>query len=133
MISIPRNMKDDYKEEFQPRLHKSLLYQTLKAKTLEKDSEIISLIDKAVPYAHQRTKTIIRNMGEFTLHDSDHLFRVLHLMEKLLPAQTIRNLSSPELMLLILSAFFHDIGMAPDEEHVLIWRRAWDICPTFKD
>jgi hypothetical protein len=72
-------------------------------------------------------------MGEFTLHDGDHLFRVLHLMEKLLTEQIIKSLSSPELMLLILSAFFHDIGMSPDENEVLTWRKVWDDKPDLKD
>ena len=72
-------------------------------------------------------------MGEFTLHDGDHLFRVLNLMEKLLTEQTIKNLSSPELMLLIMSAFFHDIGMSPDEKEVLTWKKVWDAEPEFED
>ncbi len=119
-------MADDYKDEFLLRLQKSELYNTLKTKCESKDTDVIALVDSSVSYAVQRTKTIIKHMGEFTLHDSDHLFRVLNLMEKLIPEQTIKNLSSPELMLLILSAFFHDIGMAPDEKDVLIWRKVWD-------
>lgn len=119
-------MTDDYKDEFLLRLQKSALYSILKSNCEKKDTEVIALVDKAVSYAFQRTKTIIRHMGEFTLHDGDHLFRVLNLMEKLMPEQTIKNLSSPELMLLILSAFFHDLGMAPDEKQVLIWRKVWD-------
>ena len=105
-------MADDYKDEFLLRLQKSFIYETLKTKCHDKDSDVMALVDKAVSYAFQRTKTIIKHMGEFTLHDGDHLFRVLNLMEKLLTEQTIKNLSSPELMLLILSAFFHDIGMS---------------------
>jgi len=122
-------MADDYKNEFLTRLHKSEIYNTLKRKCTEKDSEVIGLVDSAVSYSVQRTKTIIKNMGEFTLHDSDHLFKVLHLMEKLLPEATLKNFSPPELMLLILTAFFHDIGMAPDEAEVLTWRKIWDVSP----
>lgn len=71
-------------------------------------------------------------MGEFTLHDSSHQFRVLYLMEKLVPESTIKNLSVPELMLLILSAFFHDIGMAPSEKQVLTWKKIWDTDPKLE-
>ena len=39
-------------------------------------------------------------------------------MERLLTQENINELS--ELMLLILSAFFHDIGMAPHEKEVLL-------------
>jgi len=124
-------MSDDYKDEFLLRLQKSSIYQKLKDKCAEKDTEVITLVDTAVSYAFQRTKTIIRHMGEFTLHDGDHLFRVLNLMEKLLSKPTIENLSSPELMLLILSAFFHDIGMSPDEKNVIAWKKVWDHEPEF--
>lgn len=126
-------MADDYKDEYLLRLQKSLIYQTLKANCSDKDTEVIALVDSMVSYAFQRTKTIIKHMGEFTLHDADHLFRVLNLMEKLLTEQTIKNLSSPELMLLIMSAFFHDIGMSPDEREVLTWKKVWDAEREFED
>lgn len=133
-ILIPKNkMTDDYKEEFLARLSKSEIYIALKTKCQEKDSDVIALVDQAVSYAFQRTKTIVKHMGEFTLHDGDHLFRVLHLMERLLTEQNIKKLSSPELMLLILSAFFHDIGMAPSEREVIIWKKIWDESPNIKD
>lgn len=126
-------MTDDYKEEFLPRLKKSGLYRTLEAKCSEKDVEVITLVHNTSAYAFQRTKTIIRHMGEFTLHDGDHLFRVLHLMERLIPEEIISELSSPELLLLITSAFFHDIGMAPDEKEVLTWKKVWDLNPILDD
>ena len=71
-------------------------------------------------------------MGEFTLHDGEHLFRVLSIMELLLSSNVIKNLSTPELQLLILSAFMHDIGMAPEEKDVLAWRKIWDYNPIFE-
>lgn len=126
-------MTDDYKEEFIARLQKSEIYSTLKINCLEKDTEVIALVDTAVSYAFQRTKTIIKHMGEFTLHDGDHLFRVLNLMERLLTKNNIQNLSSPELMLLILSAFFHDIGMSPDEKEVITWKKIWDRNPIIEE
>ena len=124
---------DVYKDEFLQQLKQSHIYKALVNKCGEKDSEVIALVDKAVPYAVQKTKTVIRNMGEFTLHDSDHLFRVLHLMERIIAPSEIDKLSSPELMLLILTAFFHDIGMAPDEKDVLSWKKLWDNDPEYED
>lgn len=126
-------MNDDYKEEFLARLQKSELYKTLKSQCSEKDSEVIALVESTTSYAFQRTKTILRHMGEFTLHDGDHLFRVLNLMERLLPEEVIKKLTSPELLLLIISAFFHDIGMAPDEQEVLIWKKLWDVNPEIEN
>jgi len=124
-------MADDYKDEYLPRLERSLLYATIKERTKEKDEEVITLINSAVSYSFQRTKTILRHMGEYTLHDGDHLFRVLNIMERLLGKKNIANLSTPELMLLILSVFFHDIGMSPDEKEVLAWKKVWDNNPHF--
>lgn len=126
-------MTDVYKDEFLKQLNQSCIYTALIDKCKEKDSEVITLINKAVPYAIQRTKTVIRHMGEFTLHDSDHLFRVLHLMERIISPSLIDKLSSPELMLLILTAFFHDIGMAPEEKEVLSWKKLWDNAPEFEN
>lgn len=126
-------MNDDYKEEFLARLQKSEIYSTLKKSCLQKDNEVIALVDDAISYAFQRTKTIVKHMGEFTLHDGDHLFRVLNLMERLLTKENIQNLSSPELMLLMLSAFFHDIGMTPDEKEVITWKKVWDQKPDLQD
>lgn len=106
---------DDWRAETQARLPKSHLYQTLKSKCASDSSgpQVLALVDEATFYAFQRTKTILKHLGEFTLHDGDHLFRVLTLMERLLSTEQIGELSIPELMLFILSAFFHDIGMAP--------------------
>ena len=126
-------MDTDYKDEFLLRLQKSSLYKRLTELCKEKDSETIALVDKAISYAFQRTKTIIKHMGEFTLHDGDHLFRVLHLMEKLIPKELLNNYSVPELIVLILSAFFHDIGMAPDEKEVLSWKKIWDTNPEINN
>ena len=42
-----------------------------------------------------------------------------------IPDDKIDELSSPELILLILTAFFHDIGMAPYEEELRAWRKDW--------
>lgn len=123
---------DDYKDEIITRLSKSEIYQALKEKCEDKDSGVITLVEDIVLYSCNRSKTIIRHMGEFTLHDGEHLFRVLNIMELLLSSSVIENLSIPELQLLILSAFMHDIGMAPDEKDVLAWKKVWDYEPEFE-
>ncbi|WP_198419443.1 HD domain-containing protein [Geomonas terrae] len=126
-------MGDDWKAETQLRLESSLIYKTLKQKC-EKDvvigSPVLSLVNEAVHWAYQRTKTIIKHMGEFTLHDGDHLFRVYNLMERLLTCNNVEKLSIPELMLLTLTACFHDIGMSPDEHEVVSWKKVWDKSPV---
>lgn len=132
-IKNNKSVADDWKDEYLLRIQKSYIYTVLETKCGKTDSEVIALINGAISYSLQRTKTIIRHMGEFTLHDGDHLFRVLNLMERLLTKEVIDNLSVPELMLLILSAFYHDIGMAPDEKEVITWQKIWDTDPFIED
>jgi hypothetical protein len=50
---------------------------------------------------------------DFTLHDAEHSFRVAERMWEIIPDETKAILSSYELMLLLLSAYLHDIGMSP--------------------
>lgn len=127
-------IKDDWLEEIVPRLERNYIYEKLKEKCCVDPAgdHIMALVKDAVSYAHQRTKTILRYMGEFTLHDEDHLFRVLKMMERILSQQNINALSIPELLLLILSAFFHDIGMSPEEESVRTWKKLWDHIPELE-
>lgn len=132
-LSIHTNTLDDWKSEYLPRLQKSYIYTSLMQDCNIADKELIALIEEAVSFSIQRVKTIIGHMGEFTLHDDVHLFRVLFLMERLLTKPVIDNLSVPERMLLILSAFFHDIGMAPDEKEVVTWQKVWDGVPIIAD
>ncbi len=121
--------EDDWRSETQSGLSKSLIYKELvnKCQSDVAGTHVLSLIDDAVYYAYQRTKMVLINMGEYTLHDGDHLFRVLRLMERLLPDVTLKSLSVPELMLLILTAFYHDIGMAPSLNDVIIWNKYWGV------
>ncbi len=122
--------KSNLINEVSARLCESLLYKELTDKcSLEDDSvlsSVKSLIFNAANYAHHRAKLVIRYMKEYTLHDSDHFFRVLYLMERIIPKETMEKLSIPELMLLILTAFFHDIGMAPSEREVCSWLKKFE-------
>src|SRR5205085_2295900 len=64
----------------------------------------------------------------YTLHDATHARNVAELIAKLL-GQRIDELSALEAALLILSAYFHDIGMvfAPDELAGLQDEPEWQI------
>jgi len=125
---------DDWKSEYLPRLEKSYIFTSLiKDCKKSNDSDVIVLVENAVKFSINRAKTIVRHMDEYTLHDDIHLFRVLYLMERILTQETITNLSIPEKMLLILSAFFHDLGMAPDEKEILTWKKVWDRLPKINE
>jgi molecular chaperone HtpG len=116
---------DIYKENILPRLEKKAIYCKLLEKSAVNsgiDGEVKALIHTATEFAYNRSKLIIKYMPEYTLHDQEHLFKVLSLMEKLIPEDLLDNLNIPELILLILSAFFHDLGMAPSQTDLDIWQ-----------
>ena len=120
----------DWKTEITSRLEKSNIYKIFKSKSKSEgdviNSQVTSIVFDAVSYAYQKTKLIVKYMPEYTLHDGEHLFRVLYLMEKLIPEKNLKKLSVPELMLLILTAFFHDIGMSPFEIEIRAWKQDWE-------
>ena len=127
-------MDDMWRNESQARLAGSRIFQQLRDKCSQSPAgaQVLALVDDATYYSYQRTKVVLRHMGEFTLHDGDHVFQVLRLMEPLMGEHNLKRLSVPELLLLILSALFHDIGMAPAELEVVTWRKLWDSNPTFE-
>jgi hypothetical protein len=108
------------------RFEQSKLYNQMIEKLHDEDSGVkanaLKIINDAGEYALLRLKTVIKNMPEFTLHDEEHVFNILFIMEKLIPPNTLSRLSVPEVMLLILTAFFHDIGMAPEEKYLRAWK-----------
>jgi len=120
----------EWLSEIEPRLLRSKLYQTVKEKIKIEgdavDGQVTSLLIEGVKKAYEKSKLILKYMPEYTLHDGEHLFRVLYNMEKLIPDENIDCLSVPDLMLLILSAFFHDLGMAPYESEIRAWKKDWE-------
>lgn len=111
------------------------LYQELQSRSTESEeaSRVRNLVNGAVEYAVNRSKTVVRYMTGYTLHDETHLFRVLEIMGLLLGKDNVKNLSTPELELLLLAAFFHDLGMSPDEKEIVSWRKFWDEDPQISE
>lgn len=106
------------------RIEQSKIYKRL-LDLSKNDPEIrllLTIVENGVSYAETRAKTTIRYMDEYTLHDETHLYRVLGLMEIIIPNKTLNNLQALELSLLILSAFFHDLGMSPKEREIKIYK-----------
>jgi len=71
------------------------------------------LIDFAIPILDR----IIETFPTYTLHNGQHQLNILNLMSSIL-GDRIKELSSLETALLILSAFYHDIGMVFTEDEV---------------
>ncbi len=116
-------------------LSRSKIYSKLKKECANTSDDVsasvLKIVTEIVRDSCALSKTIIRYMPEYTLHDETHLFRVLALMERIIPTGTLEQLSIPELMMLILVAFLHDIGMAPEEQIIRSWKGSWnDSDPT---
>jgi len=116
--------------EIESQLLKSKIFQIFKEKAHHEgniiEAQVTSIVLDGVRDAYDKSKLIIKYMPEYTLHDGAHLFRVLYNMEKLIPEERIACLSIPDLMLLILTAFFHDLGMAPYEYEIRAWKQNWE-------
>ena len=64
----------------------------------------------------EKLKVVIKYMGNFTLHDEVHIFNMLNIIDDLLPENILNELTVPDLMLILLSVFLHDVGMCPTEK-----------------
>jgi len=116
------------------KLKKNVLYKELKKRCDELDlSEVITIIHDTGEYSLNKSKTIIRNMPEFTLHDQEHIFNMLYIASKLIPKDTVVKLSTPDLMMIILAIFFHDIGMCPEENLIKAWKGQLDDPTPYED
>lgn len=120
----PSHENTTWASEIEPRLKNSLLYNRFLSYN-KKDGFFshfhASLID-ILHTSHHRSKIIIRILPEYTLHDSDHFFRVLSHMDNIIPADTLSSLSIVDIYVLIVSAFLHDIGLTASQREINAWR-----------
>ncbi|NCD08758.1 MAG: metal-dependent phosphohydrolase [Negativicutes bacterium] len=105
-------------------LNRSILYKELKNRCSSSPtlSSILTLVNEVAEYSIDLSKAIIINMPEYTLHDEKHLFNMLYLAGKLIPKEKLVKISTPDLMMIILSIFLHDIGMSPKREVIMAWK-----------
>ncbi|MCJ7560253.1 hypothetical protein MUO79_06500, partial [Candidatus Bathyarchaeota archaeon] len=96
------------------------LWKLLDGQTSQDAKQLASNLVAICAEAAERMKAMPAYAPQYTLHDETHLLRTTELMAYVLGA-TRSKLSTVELGLLILSAFFHDQGMVPTaEEHSAI-------------
>lgn len=108
----------------QLKLNKNVLYKELVRRSEDDQSvcEVLSLIQEVGEYSVAVAKSIIINMPEYTLHDENHIFNMLYLAGRIIPKETLRKISTPDIMMIILAIFFHDIGMSPPSELIRAWK-----------
>lgn len=106
------------------KLDKILIYKELKKRCKEDASlaTVLALVHSIGEDVINLSKAIILNMPEYTLHDENHIYNMLYLAGKIIPPNVMSNLSTPDLMMIILSVFLHDIGMSPSKELVQAWK-----------
>ena len=89
--------------------------QTELYKQLEKrnDHDALSKVDSFVGLASKYLTLFGHEaFSTFTLHDDNHSINLLKIAGKIIPQTTLNRLSSLELIIIIYSFYFHDIGMA---------------------
>lgn len=108
----------------QIKLNNNALYKELNQRCQEDASihSIITLIHEVGNYSISISKSIIMNMREYTLHDENHIFNMLYLASKIIPKESLSKISTPDIMMIILAIFLHDIGMSPEGELIRAWK-----------
>lgn len=89
--------------------------QTKLYKLLEKrnEHEAISMIDKFVALASNYLNLVGgAAFSSFTLHNDKHSLNLLNYAGNIIPEDTQKKLSTLEVLILVYSFYFHDIGMA---------------------
>ena len=106
------------------RVTKTKLFSLLKKKeakegfdAAEISSRVSAVVDDAWPVLQQ----VARKFPLYTLHDPGHSFHVAEHMAALVPRETLKQLNSIELSVLLYSAYLHDIGMAASEDEFYKW------------
>jgi hypothetical protein len=101
-------------------LRDSLLHSRLRELAADDTAArtLLSLTEAVFDEATAVTKSVVRYMPEYTLHDEQHLLGVVDLMGRLIPKDLVNKLTPLELAGLMLSAALHDIGMAPARDEV---------------
>lgn len=104
------------------QLTETKLYNKLKNGYDGKDAiiatKITTILEELCKKATDMMKRNVSLHKQFTLHDEVHLVRVTELMAMILGEDGINALNPMEIMLLILSAYYHDIGMVPNDNEI---------------
>lgn len=91
----------------------SLLWMTICALEGPEVEEVKATLVNTLPRIQAILAQGNTSPEDFTLHDSQHGFRVAQRMVEIVPKDVLPRLSIYELALLLLSAYLHDIGMCP--------------------
>ncbi|WP_434751482.1 HD domain-containing protein [Paenibacillus amylolyticus] len=95
---------------------------------------------KIVSHVTPLLARIPENMREYTLHDETHSLKIIRIMGRIIPPETLVQLNDIELTFLILAAFLHDIGMTcslSEKERIILgsseYQNLMKIDPIYED
>lgn len=96
------------------RWRETLLWQELDSREEASAEQLRTILAEVLPDAEQVLDSS-SGPSNFTLHDSDHAWRVADRMATIVQAEEglLAELGPHDLAMLLLSAYLHDIGMAP--------------------
>jgi hypothetical protein len=97
------------------RIEETILWKKLKLLGNTNSNTLIAELPTICEEAADRMKAMPATSSQYTLHDESHFLRVVELMAMVL-GESIEQLNSIELCLLILTAYFHDQGMVMNED-----------------
>ena len=102
-----------------------------KSTSCDKNKKLWLVSKDIIQSVVEHSKQISSQMSEYDIHDERHSEKVIEIMEHLL-VEKIEKLSFYELILLYLSAYLHDSGMAlPNWEYEAL--RAVEGCDKYYD
>ena len=84
--------------------------------------KLYNLVDDLEKKARNHLKRITNILPEFDIHDEKHSEKIIQNIENLLGSDQIKNASTYELVLMYLSAFFHDCAMAPSDWEINVMK-----------
>ncbi|PWN61693.1 HD domain-containing protein [Chryseobacterium viscerum] len=99
-------------------LSESIILKSLKKKAMGKTvhNDYLDIFFEFKKVVSLEAKFIVQNFPEYTPHDEEHhLRRLLNLADEILGPKIIKSLNATELLILSLSIFGHDWGMAVSE------------------
>jgi hypothetical protein len=106
-----------------PSWSETALWRAIESRTGPIDKKIISALNLMMPDIQSVLMDGSPATRDFTLHDHGHAFRVAERMQEIVGDRLLEQLSTYELAFLLLSAYLHDIGMAPAQKKVERHRR----------
>ena len=102
----------------QPQWKSCTLWEQIKTYGCDECDEVRATIELVMDRAVTILDKAETAPKDFTLHNSEHSYRVAELMTRIIPGEVLPQLSIYECTLLLLSGHLHDIGMTPERSQL---------------